>query len=71
MYIEIIESLQGGVFNAKVYDGPDGIDSASLSASTLGELFQKIIVFSAFNGLTYSDDPRDTLAKYFQIVEER
>lgn len=71
MHIEITESFQGGIFYAKVYDGPDGIDSASLSASTLGELFQKIIVFSAFNGLTYSDDPKDTLGKYFQGLEER
>jgi len=69
LYIEIREDYQTGTYSARVFDGPDGIDDASLTANSLGELFEKITIFRAFNGITYSDDPRDCIRDYFGSIE--
>lgn len=69
LYIEIREGCQTGTYQAKIFDGPDGIDDALLTANSLGELFEKITIFRAFNGVTYSDDPRDCIRDYFGSIE--
>jgi len=70
MHIAINFNHQTLKYNAIVFDGPDGIDDAKFAGSSLGEVFEKILIFHAMNSLTYSDSPEEGLKSYFRSIEE-
>jgi len=53
MRIEIDYIPQDDQYYAKIYDGPDGIDESSYFCSSLGEVFEKIVVFRTLLSLEY------------------
>ena len=55
MNINISFNNKTQLYDAQVFDGPDGIDSVAFHCKSLCELFQKIIVFSTMNSLTYCE----------------
>lgn len=56
MIITINFNNETQLYDAKVFDGPDGIDSVEFHCKSLGEIFEKIMVFSTMNSLSYCED---------------
>jgi len=53
MKIEITEDFITGMHNWVLYDGPENIDEFRGSENTLGEVFEKIILYRTQNALSY------------------
>lgn len=69
LYVEIRENCQTGTYSARVFDGPDGIDDALLTANSLGELFEKIVQFRSLNAMAYGESLQEAFGKYFGSLE--
>jgi hypothetical protein len=55
MLLTISLEPSSGLYSGTFYDGPDGIDDFSFTATSLGECFEKVIAFSAVNSLDYRE----------------
>ena len=53
MKIEINDIPQDDQYYAKIFDGPDGINEADFLCSSLGECFEKIVIFRTLNAQKY------------------
>lgn len=71
MKIEINLNSQTEVWEAKVWDGPDGIDHADFHCGSLGECFEEITRFQIMNGLTYIDDANVSVQTYFDDLRNK
>lgn len=65
MKIIIDHNSQDDIYTVQIYDGPDGIDRADFVCGSLGDCFEEIMRFRVFNGLTYSEDPKESIKSYF------
>jgi hypothetical protein len=75
MKIQIDYSPVNNNYVWKIWDGPEHIDYAEGSESSLGSCFEKIIEFRFMNGLSYSDpDPStaaDLISNYFEGIRQK
>ena len=60
MKIEITEDFITGLYNWTLYDGPENIDEFRGSESTLGEVFEKVILYRTQNALSYVEGTSET-----------
>ena len=68
MKITINENVLNNTYIVNVYDGPNGIDHAEFICKSLGEAFEEIMRFRAFNAMSYADDPKESLKHYFSSI---
>ena len=69
MKIEIVTDR--GIYIAKIYDGPDGIDEAEFHCGSLGECFEELTKFRTMNSLCYTEDdgPSEAIRSYFSSIK--
>lgn len=60
-----------GIYIAKIYDGPDGIDGAEFHCGSLGECFEELTKFRMMNALLYTegDNPTEAIRSYFSSIK--
>ena len=68
MKITIYHNTQDDNYIVNVYDGPDGLDHADFVCGSLGECFEEIMRFRAFNAMSYADNPKESLKHYFSSI---
>jgi hypothetical protein len=56
MKLEITHNAWSGYYLAKIWDGPDGIDEETFECDTLGECFEKIVVWRTMIAMDYAND---------------
>ncbi len=69
MNLTVNYDFQTKQYHAKIFDGPDSIDSAEFLCDSLGGVFEKVLIFITMNGLTYCETPEEGLKSYFRSIE--